>query len=213
MLKTNEIDYAKLFNEDVLYIKDKKLDADWAVWTRENTLYVRFEGTRSFKDTLIDLLSLSSSISAFDGANWKAHTGFKLAYYSVRNKVLDKCYELFKEDMDIVVLGHSLGGAMAILAAEDIGWHFKRKVTLITWGAPRTARDKKGINAIKEYLKSNSKNFENGLDIIPKLPWWFAKNPYPVHFGAQFSVLKAAWDFIACKFTYHYFSYGNSRYS
>lgn len=196
--------YAELFKNNPKYIKDKKFDADWAVWIKDDVLYVRFEETKSIKDVLIDAMAFSSKVEAFDGANWKVHAGFKFAYYSIRNKVLDKCYELYKEGMKIMILGHSLGGAMALLASEDIGWHFKTKVTNITWGAPRVAKNKKGINAIKEYLDEESFNFENGSDIIPKLPFWFAKNPKMTHIGEpRFKCLVGIYDFISGKLKYH----------
>lgn len=203
------MDYAKLYREEPSYTKDKAYDADWAVWTKGKTLYIRFEGTKSIKDALMDLLAFQSKVSAFDGAAWEAHAGFKCAYYSVRDKVLDKCYEFYKKGMKIMVVGHSLGGAMALLATEDIGWHFKQKVTTITYGAPRVAKDQKGIDAIKEYMTEDSKNFENGSDIVPTLPWWFAKNPMVVHIGeAKYNGWKGTWDVISGKLKYHC-GYGN----
>lgn len=203
------MDYAKLYREEPSYIKDKAYDADWAVWTKGKTLYIRFEGTKSIKDALMDLLAFQSKVSAFDGAAWEAHAGFKCAYYSVRDKVLDKCYEFYKKGMKIMVVGHSLGGAMALLATEDIGWHFKQKVTTITYGAPRVAKDQKGIDAIKEYMTEDSRNFENGSDIVPTLPWWFAKNPMVVHIGEEkYNSWKGTWDVISGKLKYHC-GYGN----
>lgn len=201
--------YAELYKDEPDYIKDKKFDADWSVWTKDNVLFVRFEGTKSVKDAAMDLLAFQSKVAAYDGADWEAHAGFKYAYYSVRNQVLDKCYELYQEGMKIMVLGHSLGGAMALLATEDIGWHFKTKVTNITWGAPRVAKGKKGVEAIKAYQDDDSINFENGSDIVPTLPWWFAANPKIVHIGEpKFNVLKGIWDVISGKLKYHC-GYGN----
>lgn len=204
------MNYSELYKNEPAYIKDSTYDADWAVWKDGHTIYVRFEGTKSFKDACMDLLAFQSKIKAYDGATWDAHAGFKTAYYSVRNKVLDTCYSLYKKGDKFMVLGHSLGGAMALLATEDIGWHFKQKLTLITWGAPRVAKDQNGIDAIKEYMNKDSRNFENGSDIVPTLPWWFATNPMVVHIGeAKYSNAKALKDVIfnGCK-KYHC-GYGN----
>ena len=196
--------YAKMYADEPTYIKDEKLDADWAVWTKDNALYVRFDGTKSDKDVAVDLMVIQSKVAAYDGADWDTHTGFKLAYYSVRNQVLDKCYELYKEGMKIFVLGHSLGGAMALLATEDIGWHFKTKVTNITWGAPRVAKDKKGVEAIRAYQDEDSRNFENGSDIVPALPWWFAMNPRVVRIGeTNFNGWDGTVDMLSGKLKYH----------
>lgn len=191
------MNYATMFKSKPDYVHDDKYDADWAVWRSdtEKRVYVRFEGTKSFKDVLMDLWFRPSKVSAFDGADWKAHKGFKNAYYSVRSKVLDKCYELYHEGDELTILGHSLGGAMALLAVEDIGWHFKKKVLCITWGAPRVAESEKGQKAISSYMADGSYNFENGSDPIPKLPWWFKKSPKASHIGEKkFSLLKAIKD-------------------
>lgn len=45
-----KIDYAKLYIEEPDYIKDTKVDADWAVWKTGKTINVRFEGSKTFLD-------------------------------------------------------------------------------------------------------------------------------------------------------------------
>lgn len=187
-----KIDYAKEFRNEPDYEKDSTLDADWQVWVEDSILKVRFEGTKSVKDFLVDFCFFTSKVEAFDGADWKVHKGFKDAYYSVRDKVLDKVYNLMEgHDYDILVEGHSLGGAMAIIAAEDIGWHFKKKVTLVTWGAPRPIVNNEGLEIIKDYLTDDSYNFEYSSDTVPLLPWFYKKNPAVVHLDSKWSLLKA----------------------
>lgn len=187
-----KIDYSKEFRNEPDYEKDSTLDANWQVWVEDNILKVRFEGTKSFKDVLVDFCFLSSRVKAFDGATWKVHKGFKDAYYSVRNKVLDKAYSLMEgHDYEILVEGHSLGGAMAIIAAEDFSWHFNKKVTLATWGAPRPIVNKKGLNIVKECITEDSYNFEYSSDTVPLLPWFYKKNPKVVHLGKKWNLFKA----------------------
>lgn len=206
------MDFAELFKNNPKYNKVEKTDADWAVWRDDDKkcICVRFKGTTSFKDVIIDLLFWTSRVKAFDGADWKVHYGFKKAYYSCRDLVLDKCYELYQDGDTFLVYGHSLGGAMALLAAEDIGWHFKTKVRCITWGAPRVTSQKKGVTAIGKYFTDDSFNFEFGSDLIPVIQFWFKKNPKATHIGVKFNLWKAFKDIFKQMRTYHC-GYGNKN--
>lgn len=190
----SKVNYAKLYNDEPAYTKDKQVDADWAVWKTGKTINVRFEGSKSFWDWVMDLYFKKTKVEAYDGSSWKVHKGFKTAYYSVRNQVLDKCYELYKEGDKFRLMGHSLGGAMTLIATEDIGWHFKQKVNVITWGAPRPAVDEEGIKAIEAWMDDNSICFENGSDPVPQLPWFYEVNPKSKHVGEKFNGLKAVFQ-------------------
>jgi len=199
------VNFAELYRDDPDYNKVEETDADWSV-CRENDkkcICIRFKGTTSFKDVLIDLLFWTSRVEAFDGADWKVHYGFKKAYYSCRDAILDKCYKLYQEGDTFLICGHSLGGAMALIAAEDIGWHFKTKVQCITWGAPRVTTQKKGIAMINQYLTDSSFNFEFSSDPIPVLQFWFKKNPRVAHLGAKFNFWEALKDIFKQLHIYH----------
>ena len=70
------------------------------------------------------------------------HTGFANSYRAVRTEVLDAVKEILQghPDRTIVLTGHSLGGAIANLAAMDIvegGLRKASQVDLITFGAPK----------------------------------------------------------------------------
>jgi len=207
------MNYSLLFTDKPDYVHDDEFDADWSV-QRENSkklITVRFEGTHSFKDVLVDLCAASSKVSAYDGANWTAHKGFKTAYYSVRDDVLNKCYKLYQEGDEFLICGHSLGGAMALLAAEDVAWHFKKKVLLITWGAPRVTKDDEGIEAIKSCIKDESVCFEDYGDLIPHLAWWYKRNPVVEMIGRKISKFKMLTNIMFSKRKIHCEHYGIYR--
>lgn len=74
------------------------------------------------------------------------HRGFWNAYNKVRLKVPRKLESLLnkhkKDKVRIFTTGHSLGGALAILAAADIGKAFKKyDVRTYTFAAPRVGND------------------------------------------------------------------------
>jgi hypothetical protein len=69
------------------------------------------------------------------------HDGFNEAYTSIRLLVREKLYEVLARHpniQEIFVTGHSLGGAMANLAALDIKacYPVSQRVNLVTFGAP-----------------------------------------------------------------------------
>jgi hypothetical protein len=75
----------------------------------------------------------------------KIHAGFEASYVPVRAKIQASVVKLAKQfpDFQIVFTGHSLGGAMAQLAAvdyHDINGNADR-ISLYTYGAPRVGND------------------------------------------------------------------------
>ena len=69
-----------------------------------------------------------------------------------------------------MIVGHSLGGAMATLCAADLG-NLGVPVELITWGAPRVGN----ADFVELYHRSapggrhaTTARFVNGLDVVPR---------------------------------------------
>lgn len=185
------------------YNKDSQLDADWLVKKEGKIIYVIFEGTRSFKDVIVDLTFLPAKDKTFKDSKLKFHKGFRDAYWSVRSKVLDECYKLYEEGNSFQIMGHSLGGAMAAIAAEDIGYHFNQKVKLITWGAPYVAANKKTAKNVNSYLTDDSVAFENGNDFIPHLPFFFTHVNNKKHIGKKYNFFKALFNLCFKKASEH----------
>lgn len=77
------------------------------------------------------------------------------------------CYH----NMNIVLSGHSLGGAIALLTALELS-NFGFNLQLITFGQPRILAVVPKSNKIKEYVR-----VVNPLDLITYLPCWFKHLP------------------------------------
>lgn len=115
----------------------------------------------------------------------KVHQGFKNAYDIVREEVLNRMIENLENFNNIIVTGHSKGGALAHLAFLDIGCYFNKKskkesVNLITFGSPKVGNDafRFNINQLGAILSGLIARFVNGNDIVPSVP------PHPfVHCG------------------------------
>ena len=115
------------------YITDERTDTQAYVLlpfmgpTQNSPPVVVFRGTSSKQDVLTDLRIKKRSFGLRLG---KVHAGFLEAYKSVRDKIKSLLHD-FGSPYPPVCTGHSLGGALAMLAA------FELHGRCVTFGAPR----------------------------------------------------------------------------
>jgi hypothetical protein len=127
--------------------------------TELKSIVASFRGTDAFQDILIDAKFWKSM------ADWRyklqdilpenngllpndlsIHAGFEMQYVRIRNRLLNATLTLANRfpDYQIVFAGHSLGGALATLAAVDFTdrYGFGDRISLYTFGAPRVGDSK-----------------------------------------------------------------------
>jgi hypothetical protein len=149
----DQINWDELGLSLVKWIENKKSDTQGFVATKGKTIYVVWRGSESKKDFQNDA-SIDKVPFIEDGE--KVHIGFKYCWESVVGDTYDAIdtalENLQGETTDIVVSGHSLGGAVATLYAYSIKKHFPHyNVKATTIGSPRV-----GNNVFKEnYDKSD----------------------------------------------------------
>lgn len=101
----------------------------------------------------------------------QAHPGFTRSARSVLQQVLD-IWNLYKQGREIVFIGHSLGGAVAVLLAVAIS-NFQRAeaggrpLSLYTFGQPRVSRRRQLNLSLSnvQYIR-----LQNGADIVSRIP-------------------------------------------
>ncbi|KAI4189984.1 MAG: hypothetical protein L6R41_001092 [Letrouitia leprolyta] len=155
-----------------------------------------FEDTPKFDDTgyiaiddtnKIVVLAIRGSVSK---QNWRAdwdmirvkinfchdchvHRGFKHSWEEVKDAVMSNMKKAvaLHPDYRIIITGHSLGGAIATLAAAEIRRiddHFLTATELYTFGSPRLANQEAA-----RWLSGQSRlswRITNENDIVPRLP-------------------------------------------
>ncbi|XP_046858009.1 lipase-like [Xenia sp. Carnegie-2017] len=124
-----------------------------------NEIVVSFQGSFRTVDWLRDFIIVKKSYSGCQDC--KVHTGFVKAYSPLKDQMFRKLRDLNRNKQEkVLVTGHSLGGAMATLAAVDL-INAGYQVDLITFGAPRVGnkafaqyvdRIVKGLNLRVTYL-------------------------------------------------------------
>jgi triacylglycerol lipase len=145
--------------------------------------FVSFRGTSDVEDWLADLDAVPDDYLPVAGFG-QVHAGFQDAYELVRKSIAANLATATAGCDQILVTGHSLGAALAVLAAPDIDRNMppnKIEPRLITFAGPRVG--------LTDFAQSFNAAIEscfrvvNFLDIVPYVP----PTPY-VHVGAQINV-------------------------
>ncbi|KAK5577122.1 hypothetical protein RB653_002060 [Dictyostelium firmibasis] len=140
-----------------------------------NNLIVSFRGTQGFSDYITDIKIVPITCNITSGCG-KVHRGFQEEYYETYDLVLSKIKEL-DQSYDIYFTGHSLGGALALIAAYDYTVNHRlnlqniKSIHCVTFGQPAVG-DQQFSNSLtfyssrfqyRRYVNFNSKTSVFGL--------------------------------------------------
>lgn len=135
--------------------KNKHVRSDKAVAGKSGTIIVAFRGTYSISNTIVDLSTVPQNYVPYPAPdddkdalentsrkcnNCTVHMGFLQSWRMARKTVIPELKALKKKhpSYQIQVVGHSLGGAVACLAALEmklsLGWD---NLVVTTFGEPR----------------------------------------------------------------------------
>lgn len=123
-------------------------------------IVVAFRGTKEGWDWLTNLNGLTGNVGHVYGSTGTVHTGFHQRFMENKNVVLDTVQQLINKlgkDTEILVTGHSLGGAQASLAAAFLKQNLSNKanISLVTFNAPRVFSEKTAMDVESLIGKDN----------------------------------------------------------
>lgn len=197
--KSGNVNYNELFYticwKKGFWVKSGE-DVDYFIGKLNHRIIILFQGTESFKDLLIDVMVVPTKYEKpYNGQNWRVHSGFYKAWNSVRSEILNKIFyndnKLYEDGDTFLISGHSLGGAIATLCAEDVGYHAERDmggrapIQLVTFGAPRISKNNNGVKALREYITRDSIHFRYACDYIPTIPSSYKNNEPSYNLGKK----------------------------
>ncbi|XP_047314999.1 lipase-like [Impatiens glandulifera] len=146
-----------------------------------NAIIIAFRGTQgnSIQNWIEDLYWKQLDLNYPGMPDAMVHHGFYASYHNttVRSGVLNavKRSKRLYGNVDIMVTGHSMGGAMAAFCALDLRVnHEARNVHVVTFGQPRIGNA--DFASYYSELVPNTIRITNEHDIVPHLP------PYYSHF-------------------------------
>src|SRR3984957_10412660 len=147
------------------------------------TAFVSFRGTADVEEWVADLDAVPDDYRPIGGVG-QVHAGFQDVYELVRQNIAANLATATAGCDQILVTGHSLGAAVAVLAAPDIVRNMppnKIEPRLITFAGPRV-----GLTDFADAFNAAIEScfrVVNFLDVVPYVP----PAPY-VHVGAQIAV-------------------------
>nr|CDX09906.1 lipase [Yarrowia galli] len=153
----------------------------------EKTIVVGFRGSQTFKNWIVNFMVLRNPVeNSYQGCEGcTVHQGFYNAYKDTKKEYDTELIKLVEENPGYIVnvVGHSLGGSVALLAATD----FKNrgyKTSLTTFGQPVTGNTAFANYIDNLWLTNDTKNTTRSYyrvthkgDVVPRVPFWHGYSP------------------------------------
>ncbi len=190
-----------------IFIQSQKqgfTDTQAAVLNKLNSdrLYIVFRGTDKSIDWMNNVQFRQQVYPYGDGnSEVKFHQGFMTAYFAVRARLMEALSSFTGQQ--VIITGHSLGGALATIAALDIQYHFGQanglNFIVNTFGAPRVGNQAQ-VDSYNRRVP-NSSRFIYGWDIVTRVPreWQgFAHVDTGIQLGTRFT-----WRILSRRFSDH----------
>lgn len=130
----------------------------------DDGILLAFRGSLSIPNWLVNLSFDRVPCSFGSRVAGTVHAGFARAWHEVRPQVLP--WVLARPRGPLRITGHSLGGALALLAAMDLAALGLPVETVHTFGAPRV-----GDAAFASFQPLPVERWVNAQDPVPLVPW------------------------------------------
>lgn len=150
-----------------IIVENRTTGALAAVTPIDEDLVIAFRGTCNLANVIIDACCRRTPL--FRGSSAEVHAGFLAAFRSIEEKLRATItgHLSARPDLRLWFTGHSLGGALAKLAA----FHFASANTSVyTFGEPRSG-NAAFRNAYDSQLRARTFRVVHADDIVPRLPW------------------------------------------
>ncbi len=160
---------------------------------KSNAIILSFRGSSNIQNWIINLSF--NQIAYSRCGNCKVHNGFQTGWNTVKSTVISQIQALraLHRDAKIYVTGHSLGGALAVLAVPDVKDNFGAVADVLTFGQPRVGNSE--FASWYGSVATHTRVVHYG-DIVPHVPP--QANGY-IHSGTEIWYDKAMQTYKTCQ--------------
>lgn len=155
------LDNAKKEFKKLGYNESHLIDIDGAqahIAANQESIIIAFRGTQP-----AEWNDIKADLYAFHDNGF--HKGFHNEFLKLKEAIQDRLEKLadkHQEPRDLYITGHSLGGAMAVVA----GFYFPEAKHIYTFGAPRACTWFKSRKLLPDHSR-----IVNNNDVVPKVPF------------------------------------------
>ncbi len=158
----------------------------------EQVIYLMFQGSNQKRDWQNNF-NFPAKVYKNQQSCMIFARGWGDAWRSCNDEIMEIVIRITNErpDYEFVICGHSLGGAMAILATEDFYYRTEEHPILVTFGAPKPCFGRKTTEYIKWCCDNQVYQYADRNDLVTFLP------PFPgykhirkIKIGKRFSFKK-----------------------
>jgi len=139
------------------------------VCINDQTVMVALRGTELLHEWLDNFDFIPAPYGPVPGRG-TVHQGFQLVYYSIRNSLVGLVRQNAAGRKNLLITGHSLGGALCALAAPDLMNDAAQNLspTVYTWAEPRVGHDD-FVSFFSTHINVCYR-IVNVWDVVPHLP-------------------------------------------
>lgn len=135
---------------------------EFAVASNDTTVLVSFRGTQGVADW-IGNMKIHSTVSTYGSVHYGFYKAFQVARYSLEQQLEAQG----AESKTVIITGHSLGGAVATIAASE--WRDTYSIgKLVTFGQPAVGK-RDFVESMSEF-SSRYFRYINGDDLVSRIP-------------------------------------------
>ncbi|MEM9004825.1 MAG: lipase family protein [Cyanobacteria bacterium P01_F01_bin.86] len=161
--------------EEFKYLLDRTTDTQAFMFRKGRHIVLVFRGSQQFADWKTNFkfrlkkFTTSTSPKGDTLPQAKVHRGFQEAWESVERRVIIQLEKWWTSDSYFWVTGHSLGGALAALAAVSLDYQGFKVNGLYTFGQPRVG-DWKFTRQVNSRMGDRMFRYVNNNDVVPMVP-------------------------------------------
>jgi hypothetical protein len=169
---------------------------DMGVMRKGNDVILAYRGTEQFSDILADLAAIH--VPWPYSVAGTVHAGFLAQFVDSKSHMYNQMKSMYDAGhRNWLVTGHSLGGALAVLAAYYLKSTFPHAtIDVVTFGAPAAAGPVWTHN-YRSKLGHYTASVVNERDTVPCLPpsWLWAAQPQMMHYARAWPWERHKWHF------------------